>query len=240
MSMTDLRTTGGDSTQTAIGFLRSTSLTSLVQEEILRMILSGELDAGAQVKEYAISDRLGVGRSSVREAFRALEEAGLVRLEKNRGVFVREISDEEAEEMYSVRAGLDELAGRLLAPRITTAEVDELRRLVEELEVRLAPEDFATYFPLNLRFHDRIVEMTGNRKLLGMYRRLINEMHLLRRRGLLKGGGLLVSNDEHRLIVDALASRDPAAAADAMRDHVRSGRDRMLAAVGTTTPRSAA
>ena len=238
--MTEFRASNGDTAQTAIGFLRSTSLTSLVQEEIVRMILSGELDTGARVKEFAIADRLGVGRSSVREAFRALEEAGLVRLEKNRGVFVREIGDDEAEEMYAVRAGLDELAGRLLAPRITNAQVDELTRLVDELEAQLAPESFATYFPLNLRFHDRIVEMTENRKLLVMYRRLINEMHLLRRRGLLRGGGLLVSNDEHRAIVAALASRDPAAAAAAMRDHVRAGRNRMMVAVGAATPRSAA
>ena len=237
--MTEFRS-NGDSAQSAIGFLRSTSLTSLVQEEIVRMILSGELDAGAQVKEFAIADRLGVGRSSVREAFRALEEAGLVRLEKNRGVFVREIGDDEAEEMYGVRAGLDELAGRLLAPRITVGQVDELRRLVDDLEALLAPESFATYFPLNLRFHDRIVEMTGNGKLLLMYRRLINEMHLLRRRGLLRGGGLLVSNDEHRTIVAALASRDAEAAAAAMRDHVRSGRNRMMAAADAATPRTAA
>ncbi|MBL8691188.1 MAG: FCD domain-containing protein [Rhodospirillaceae bacterium] len=237
--MTEFRS-NGDSAQSAIGFLRSTSLTSLVQEEIVRMILSGELDAGAQVKEFAIADRLGVGRSSVREAFRALEEAGLVRLEKNRGVFVREIGDNEAEEMYAVRAGLDELAGRLLAPRITADQVDELKRLVDDLEVLLAPETFATYFPLNLRFHDRIVEMTGNGKLLVMYRRLINEMHLLRRRGLLRGGGLLVSNDEHRAIVAALASRDAEAAAAAMRDHVRSGRNRMMAAADAATPRTAA
>ena len=237
--MTEFRG-NGDNAQSAIGFLRSTSLTSLVQEEIVRMILSGELDAGAQVKEFAIADRLGVGRSSVREAFRALEEAGLVRLEKNRGVFVREIGDEEAEEMYAVRAGLDEVAGRILAPRITTAEVDELKHLVDDLDGWLAPESFATYFPLNLRFHDRIVEMTGNRKLLTMYRRLINEMHLLRRRSLLRGGGLLVSNDEHRMIVAALASRDSDAAAEAMRDHVRSGRDRMLAATGSASSRSTA
>jgi phosphonate utilization transcriptional regulator len=237
--MTEFRS-NGDSAQSAIGFLRSTSLTSLVQEEIVRMILSGELDAGAQVKEFAIADRLGVGRSSVREAFRALEEAGLVRLEKNRGVFVREIGDDEAEEMYAVRAGLDELAGRLLAPRITAGQVDELKRLVDDLEALLAPETFATYFPLNLRFHDRIVEMTGNGKLLLMYRRLINEMHLLRRRGLLRGGGLLVSNDEHRAIVAALASRDAEAAAAAMRDHVRSGRNRMMAAADAATPRTAA
>ena len=238
MGHTRLATRGTQ--QTAISFLRSTSLTTLVQEEIVRMILSGELDAGAQVKEFAIADRLGVGRSSVREAFRALEEAGLVRLEKNRGVFVREIGDEEAGEMYEVRAGLDELAGRLLAPRITTAQLDELRCRVEELESSLSPETFGAYFTLNLKFHDRIVEMAGNRKLLTMYRRLINEMHLLRSRGLLRGGGLLVSNDEHKIIVAALAERDPAATAIAMRDHVLSGRDRMLAATDAVTPRPAA
>jgi phosphonate utilization transcriptional regulator len=237
--MTGISALAGDSAQQAIDFLRSTSLATLVQEEIVRMILSGELEAGAQVKEFAVAERLGVGRSSVREAFRALEEAGLVRLEKNRGVFVREIGDDEAAEMYAVRAGLDELAGRLLAPRITDAEIEELRRRVDELDERMNPDSFATYFPLNLSFHDRIVEMTDNRKLLTMYRRLINEMHLLRRRGLLRGGGLLVSNDEHRAIVEALASRDPHAAGAAMREHVRAGHDRMLSAV-PSSPHSAA
>ena len=88
-----------------------------------------------------------------------------------------------------------------------------------------------TYFPLNIRFHDRIVELTGNRKLLAMYRRLINEMHLLRQRGLVFGGGLLVSNDEHATIVEALARRDVRAVARAMRDHVLAGRERLLVAV---------
>ena len=62
---------------------------TLVQHELERMILAGELAPGAKLNEVAIAERLGVSRGPVREAFRALEEAGLVRLEKNRGVFVR-------------------------------------------------------------------------------------------------------------------------------------------------------
>ena len=63
------------------------------------MILAGELPAGSKLNEAVIAERLGVSRGPVREAFRALEESGLVRLEKNRGVFVRLIPVEEADEI---------------------------------------------------------------------------------------------------------------------------------------------
>ena len=73
----------------AIELLQSHSLTTLVQREIERMILAGNLASGDKLNEAEIAIRLGVSRGPVREAFRALEEAGLVRTEKNRGVFVR-------------------------------------------------------------------------------------------------------------------------------------------------------
>ena len=99
----------------AIALVRTTSLSSLVEAEVMRLILAGELDAGQQIKEVAIAERLGVGRSSVREALRALEAAGMVRTEKNRGAFVRVVSEIEAREMYVVREQLEGLAGELLA-----------------------------------------------------------------------------------------------------------------------------
>src|ERR1700688_1771693 len=118
----------------SLELLRSVTLSDLVQEEILRRIKTGELEAGAKLNEVDFAQHLRISRSPVREAFRALEEAGLARLEKNRGVFIREISDEEAAELYTVRAGLDEMAGRLLAPRVTTEQLKELKKLVTQLE----------------------------------------------------------------------------------------------------------
>lgn len=222
----------------AIELLQTKSLPMLVQDEIVRMLHAGELASGAKLNEVALATRLGVSRGPVREAFRALEEAGLVKLEKNRGVFVREISDAEAHELYDVRAGLDDLAGRLLAPIITDAQVAELRAMVDAMD-GLGAAGIDAYFPSNIRFHDRIVEMTGNCKLLGMYRRLVNEMHLLRRHGLVHGGGLAVSNGEHRAIVDMLARRDPDGAARAMRHHVSAGRERMVASRVPSAPDAA-
>jgi len=215
----------------AIELLRSKSLPMLVQDEILRLILAGELAAGQKLNEMDLAARLGISRGPIREAFRGLEEAGLVKAERNRGVFVRRISPGEAIELYDVRAGLDDLAGRLLAPAITDAQIAELRAMIDQLDTYSEAQDIASYFPLNIRFHDRLVEMTGNGKLLAIYRRLINEMHLLRRHGMLHGGGLFVSNGEHRAIVDALARRDAEGAARVMRGHVTAGRDRLLAAM---------
>jgi DNA-binding GntR family transcriptional regulator len=207
----------------AIHLVRSTSLSSLVEAAVTRMILAGELEAGAQIKEAAIASSLGVGRSSVREALRTLAEAGLVRIEKNRGAFVRRIDDAEAREMYVVREGLEAMAGDILARRITDAEITELRGRVDQLDGLAEMAAFDRYFPLNLTFHDRVFEMAGNATLTAIYRRLTNELHTLRRRGLLQGGGLAVSNTEHRAIVEALAARDPRAASAALATHVRNG-----------------
>jgi len=213
----------------AISLLRTASLPALVQDEIVRMLRAGALRAGDKLSEAALAAKLGVSRGPVREAFRALEETGLVRSEKNRGVFVREITAAEAADLYALRAGLDELAGRLLAPIVTDAQIGTLRRMIARMD-RLGPRGIDAYFPLNLSFHDQIVAYAGNRKLLLTYRRVINEMHLLRRQGLARGGGLDVSNDEHRAIIDALERRDVARVTVAMREHVLAGARRMSAA----------
>lgn len=230
--------TAQSAARSTIAILQSTALPALVQDEVVRMLRSGELGAGAKLNEVALATRLGVSRGPVREAFRALEESGLVRSEKNRGVFVREISTQEAADLYALRAGLDELAGRLLAPIVTDAQIAELRAMIAKLD-RLGPAGIDAYFPLNLAFHDRIVEFTGNGKLLVTYRRVINEMHLLRRHGLTRGGGLKVSNAEHRAIVDALERRDVDAVTRAMREHVLAGGRRLQSAGDLKIPAGA-
>ena len=109
-----------------IALLRNHSLATLVRQELERRILGGEIAPGAKLNEADVADELGVSRGPVREAFRGLEQAGLLRVEKNRGVFVRELSVAEADELYEVRAGLDALVGKITAARITAAQVQQL------------------------------------------------------------------------------------------------------------------
>lgn len=218
--------------QATIALLQANSLTSVVHAEIERLILDGELAPGAKLTEAMLADRLGVSRGPIREAFRILEEAGLVRLEKNRGVFVRSIPLDEAMEIYDLRAMLDESAGRQLAERITVEQARELRTMVEQME-RLVKEGHNTsasdqYHLLNLAFHDRLVECVGNRKLIALYRRLVKELSLFRRVNLADGRQIPVSVSEHRAILKAITAGDADGAGRALRAHVLESKERTL------------
>jgi phosphonate utilization transcriptional regulator len=216
----------------AIELLQSHSLTTLVRRELERRILAGELEPGDKLTEEDIASTLNVSRGPVREAFRALEQAGLVRTEKNRGVFVRQVSVEDADEIYEVRAGLDELIGRLLAERIQPGQLAELRELLKKMQKAARARSVDDYYPLNVRFHDRLAEFTGNRTLIAHYRRLVNELHLYRRETLARGADSFpISAREHAEIVDALACRDPRRAGKLMYEHAMESRDRLHAAL---------
>ena len=212
-----------------IALLQSSSLTSVVQQEIERAILAGEYPPGSKLIEATLAERMGVSRGPVREAFRMLEEAGLLRNEKNRGVFVRAIPIEEAAEIFDLRAVMDELVGRLLAKNITPPQLKELKEIVDAMEKAVKAEDAPNYHLLNLRFHDRLVEMAGNHKLTSIYRKLIKELSLFRRLNLADSLLMPVSVSEHRQILKAIAAGDAEAAGRAMFDHVMESKERTIA-----------
>ncbi|HRD96788.1 MAG TPA: phosphonate utilization associated transcriptional regulator [Rubrivivax sp.] len=211
-----------------IALLQSSSLTSVVQQELERRIVQGELAPGAKLIEAALAESLGVSRGPVREAFRMLEETGLVRQEKNRGVFVRHIPLAEALEIFDLRAMMDESVGRHLAQHITPEQLRQVKVMVDAMERSVKTGDADTYHLQNLEFHDTLVAFTGNRKLTTLYRRLINELSLFRRINLADSTQLPVSASEHRGIVKAIASGDALAAGRAMRQHVLDSKQRTL------------
>lgn len=214
-----------------IAQLQSSSLPQLVHAELERMILSGECVPGAKLTEMTLAARLGVSRGPLREAFRTLEESGLVRTEKNRGVFVRDVPLDEAIEIFDLRIAMEEWVGRRLAERILPVELAEIRALVSDMEQLGQAGDVRAYHLANLRFHDRLVELAGNRKLTTTYRRLIKELSLFRRMNLAnlaEGGQLPLSAGEHREIVTAIASGDALAAGRAMAAHASESKARMI------------
>lgn len=216
----------------ALAFLQSSSLPMLMQEEIERLIMTGELPVGSRINESELSQRFNTSRGPIREALRALEEAGLVRNEKNRGVFVREIAFEEADEIYELREALEEIVGRRVALAIAPDAIERLRAMVEAMRSAAQAQDVAQYAQLNLQFHEILLDTAGSRKLTETYKRLVKELHLFRMRALDSGGGLRVSADEHSRIVEAIASGNPDTAGRVLREHVAGSRARMHKAFG--------
>lgn len=211
-----------------IALLQSNSLTMAVQQEVERAILAGEYAPGDKLNEAALALKLGVSRGPVREAFRMLDEAGLVRTEKNRGVFVRDIPLDEAIEIFELRATMEEAVGRRLAGMMTAAQAQEIETLVHAMEDAVKAADSHNYHLLNLQFHDRLVEMAGNRKLATIYRKLVKEISLFRRLNLAGRNVLPDSAHAHWQILEAIKSGDPDTAGRALFEHAMNSRARTI------------
>jgi phosphonate utilization transcriptional regulator len=221
--------------QTPIELLREHSLTTLAQQELERRIISGEIAAGTKLNEVDVAGALGVSRGPVREAFRALGQAGLVRVEKNRGVFVREVSLEEANEFYEVRAALEGLIGTLAARRIAIEEIEQLRAVVRRMHQVQKGRRAEEYFSLNVEFHDLLARAARNNALLANYRGVVNQLGLYRRATISRStDNIPLSTAEHEAIVEAVAARDEARAERLLTEHVLVSRERLHKALAAT------
>lgn len=215
----------------SLAFLRSASLPSLIEDRIEQMILNGELAAGERVNELALAQQLGVSRSPIREACRKLEQAGLVEVIKNRGVFVRSVDVQQALDIYEIRGALAQLAGGLIAERASDEDIGELRAMVEQMDTLAEAGDVDGYYRLNIAFHVRLVQCTRNARLIEMFQGTDKELHLYRHRSLVQPEGLVVSNKEHNEIVQAIAARDIKRTKQAFKRHVLNGKARAIAAI---------
>jgi len=214
--------------QPTIALLQSHSLASLAQREIERRILAGEIAPGGRLNEAELAQQLGVSRGPIREAFRMLEEAGLVSQQKNRGAFVRAPSAQEIREIFELRVLLEEAALRKLAQAASAAQLRHLRALLEQMDRAAREAQTDAYHALNIAFHEALIDFADNAKLAAIYRRLVNELALCRRRNLEDPGQLSLSVSEHRAIVKAIAAGDAEACAQALRAHTRRSRDQAL------------
>jgi DNA-binding GntR family transcriptional regulator len=208
---------------TPIALVRQHSLTAVVRDEIERRIAAGLLAPGDKLNEADWAARLQVSRGPVREAFRALEQAGLVRNEKHRGVFVRSVSAAEAAELGVVRAVLEEAACRMLAAQIDAARVALLRDRLDAMHDALAADGAPAFAAARDAFCDALVAAAGNTKLHETYRRCVSELRLSRRAPA-DFGETEVAFATYRAILNALASRDADEAAALIRAQGREPR----------------
>jgi DNA-binding GntR family transcriptional regulator len=226
-------------TSMAIEVLREHSLATLAQQELERRIISGEIAAGTKLNEVEMASALGISRGPVREAFSALAQAGLVRVEKNRGVFVRQVSVEEASEFFEVRAALEGLIGQLAARRISIDEIEALRAVVRRMQQTQKSRRADEYFALNVEFHDLLARAARNNALLAHYRGIVNQLDLYRRATIAHSADHIPqSTQEHEAIIEAVAARDEQRAQTLLVEHVLVSRARLHAALGTPAPRS--
>jgi DNA-binding GntR family transcriptional regulator len=203
-------------TMTSVG-ARHRSLRDETIDELRRLILDGILRPGEHLSEHSVSERLGVSRLPVREAFRRLEAEGLLEPLPRRGVRVIELDNDELAVVREIRVALE-----LIAVRTTIAKDDEgtmalLRQILADGREAADDGDDERLIRLNDEFHEIIAAGGGSRFLAETLRSVRNQAHHL------VGGmstAITPSWDEHAAIVQATLDHDTEMAVMLMRRHL--------------------
>jgi DNA-binding GntR family transcriptional regulator len=206
--------------------LRPIALGSLANEafeKIVQAITAGELKPGERLSEAYLARQLGISRGPLREALGRLE-GRLVERTPRIGVSVIELSEGDLVELFAVREALEGMACRLAATAATNQELVELEALLDQHSANdgVLSEDGYYQRTSDNDFHFQIVRCARNQRLEDLLLEgLYFQLRLYRFRAGAKPGRARAAFGEHRKIVKALKARDPAAAEDAMRQHIR-------------------
>ena len=211
--------------------VRDTSLSKLVRDDMLALILKGVFAPGQRINEPDVASRLGVSRVPVREALRELESSGLVVARKHSGVFVRQLEAAEIRDLYQVRGLLDGFAGRQAAglpPTKKNALLAILEAAAQAMKDAASLQEVQRYYGENLRFHWALIEACANQTLTETYRGVVQKLHLSRLKNLARDIGMQASIAEHVQIVEALRQGDPVRCESLMSHHVGDAYQRLL------------
>ncbi|WUU87581.1 FadR family transcriptional regulator [Spirillospora sp. NBC_01491] len=203
---------------------RRASLVEQVIDQLREEISSGGWAVGAKIPpEPVLSESLGVGRNTVREAVRALTHAGLLEGRQGDGTYVRATSElsgavrrrlqtAELIEILEVRRGLEVEAARLAATRRTPADIEAIGAALARRDAAWAAGDHGAFVEADLEFHLTVVEATHNQVLTELYR----DFGMVLRASIGAAGALLeYSGIPHDTIANAIEAGDATAAAEA-------------------------
>jgi DNA-binding GntR family transcriptional regulator len=204
--------------------MRPSMLGDQIKEHLLAGILAGDFAPGERIVETRVARELGVSQGPVREALRDLATLGLVELQPYRGARVRRPDTDEIRQAMGVRAELEALAAAEACRRLGASGLAHLKSLVGEMVESAAAGRIEAYVQRNTEFHRALIRASGNRTLERLWEQLgpFARTYMTAAASGLDAGRIRRS---HLTVVRALASRDPAAAAAAMREHSREAQE---------------
>ncbi|HEY7621760.1 MAG TPA: GntR family transcriptional regulator [Solirubrobacteraceae bacterium] len=209
----------GEASLQSLALDRST-LAARAHDAIRAAIVDGRLAAGERYSVARLAERFGVSRTPVREALLLLEREGVVRFERNRGVRVLETSAHDLEEVFTLRLLLEVPATYRACRLLGDDDLEALQHELDAMEALAHSADEGAFMAHDTRFHELILLAAGNRRLAKIIGGLRD---LVRFRGASTVGrsrGMRAIHAEHAAVLAALRGRDPAAAAERMRDHL--------------------
>lgn len=209
--------------------------------QLRELILSGELPGGTRIAELAIVERLGMSRTPIRAALLRLEQEGLLEALPSGGYVVQSFSERDVADAIELRGTLEGLLARLAAERGAPLVVlAEARQCLDRIDALLtAPtlddEAFSAYVALNSHFHALLYELADSPTITRQLERAASlpfaspsGFVLLQAQSTRARDMLIVAQDQHRQVLDAIEQREGTRAESIMREHSRLARRNLV------------
>jgi len=197
------------------------NLGEFVAAQIHAAIVAGEIRPEDRLVEAELARQLGTSRAPVREALHFLTAQGLLVTHPNRGTFVRALTLQDIDEIFSLRCLLEPYAVREAIRRARDAELADLRSFVDAMHQAAIRGNALDLVEADLGLHRRITVLAGNKRLVGIFDGLASTIRIVITliKGFYKDGRLIA--EDHREVVEALCARDVRAAKAAMLAHLK-------------------
>ncbi len=202
---------------------RMSRASDIAYRKIRSFILSGEVSPGMQLTEEKLSEICGVSRTPVRDAVRRLENELLLVRSASKRLSVADWSDDEIDEMFTLRAMLESHAAERAAQRMDAESLGQLRDINEQLTRAVSREtpDIATFLDTNRQFHDLILARAQSARLSKLLPALIEQPVLRRTANQFSQVDLMQSSSDHEELIAAFAAKDENWACAIMTSHIR-------------------
>jgi DNA-binding GntR family transcriptional regulator len=198
-------------------------------EHLKRLILTGGLAPGVELREGALTESSGFGRTPVREALRRLVQEGFVEVRPRQGYRVAVVTLASVRDLFEMRLLLEPAAAELAATRASQEDLAALHDLAHESYVPGDPNSYERFLERNREFHVRVAKAAGNERLASTLRVLLEEMQRLFFISLSGDGTAVELVHEHHELHDALLARDAARARLVVIDQIEASRSRVMA-----------
>ncbi len=206
------------------------ALSTHVADILSQAILQGDLKGGEQLVEAELQDQFNISRSPLREAFRMLENKGLVTIISRKGTFVKLVSRKDIQENFPVRAALEGLAAKEAFLNMTDEGLAQMAVTLSKMEKAVKAENAKNYYDHHIEFHEIFIRLSCNELLIYLLKTL--RMHNLWHRYSFKyyQADLEKSFQIHQRILDLFQNKNtkPKGIRDLVEQHVRDARNHFL------------
>ena len=203
------------------------SLSQQVFDRLENEILCGVYQRGEILTESVLSENLGVSRTPIREALGRLEQEHLVE-STGKGIRILGVTTEDLEDIYEIRLEIEPLAAQRAAERMTEEELKKLGETLEMQEFFLQKKDAERIKTMDSDFHEQLYRYAGSAVYYDVLMPLHTKVQKFRKASLQKGSRAEASVKEHRMIYEAVASRDLTRVAETMKRHIQNAKANIL------------